>query len=103
MDRPLVGAAIGARPSGPAASNRAHSTDRRRHTIPPVGTGASDDDGVDSSSASGLGVVHATRVGFSHAARGNPSRGACHDRSGPDFPQPARVAAVDPAGSEPAG
>jgi hypothetical protein len=103
MDRPLVGAAIGPWPPGPAASRRARSTDPRRHTIPPVGTGASDDDGVDSSSASDLGVVGATRVDFSSTARGKPYRANCHDRSGPDFNQPAFIAAVNPAGSEPAG
>ena len=74
---------------------------RRRHTIPPVSAGTSDG-GVDSSSASGPGVAGATRVDSSGTAHGNPCPGICHDRSGPDFPQPALVAAVNPAGSEPA-
>ena len=41
-------------------------------------------------------------VDSSGTAHGNPCPGICHDRSGPDFPQPALVAAVNPAGSEPA-
>ena len=101
MDRPLVGAIIGPRPPCPA-SHWAQSTNRRKHIIRPVGTGASDDDGPGPSSAPGFTVAGVARADVSGTALVHPCRGACHDRSGPDFAEPALVA-VNPAGSEPAG
>lgn len=109
-DRALLGAASGPRPARPA-SRRARSAGgglaAAAHgaavgDTPAWGTGASDGDDYDSSSASALHVLYATGAASSGTARVQPRGGAGRDRSGDELKHPA-VAAVDRAGREPAG